>query len=265
MFSLENISLSLHSKNDTAQILFSAQVAEGTIDDSVAIAYSNLPDIWFSNRCNLKNVEVSSMLHTINNLLPKGEPPKSENSNINGIKGKADIACSIKGEGKNRDVIIKSLKGTFFVAMKSGTVDNSLIVNRLSTAVEKFIKIDNITFQDLSSTCVIARKKFIIQDLKLKSNTGDWRAYGTIGFNSNISLKIKNRLTKPMSQQVIKVESGGKSILKGLLRGTRYARTAEKIINNVHIPTDREGRVTLKLSLEGTTDNPVAKFNGFSR
>jgi hypothetical protein len=262
---VQNLSVQVSSVDDTAAINLSAKFAGGSIDDSLHLTYSHNAHVGFTNKLKLRNVEAENLLSSISRLTASTAVAPNKKSSQKSLKGRINAEGSISGNGNTLPGIVNSLKGDITASMEKGSISNSLIVNRLSSVVDKFIKINDISFNNLTTSLHIAKKMVHVKKLYLQSNTGDWSAVGTIHFDTRLAMNIRNRLTQPMSTQVIKVQNGGKSILKGLLKGNRFARTATTIIDNISIPTDKKGRVTLKLSLKGTTAEPVASFNGFGR
>jgi hypothetical protein len=61
------------------------------------------------------------------------------------------------------------------------------------------------------------------------------------------------------------VQNGGKNLANSLLKGSRFAAMATSLVDKAGIPSDKDGRVTLKMSLSGTTSNPKASFKGFGK
>ena len=249
------------NSNDTGTLYVSAQSFDGVLSDSLHLIFSDTSHCSFSNEFTMHHVETEKIIP----FLFKGIPAERNKKKTLGLRGRADIQGNVTGEITKGQLKQKSLYGDVSVAIKKGSIDNSLILRQLSGAVEKFIDFDVVDFNDLSSHCSIGNEKVIINDFALFSTAGDWTAKGTVGFNSLIDVQVRNRLSEVLSEQVIRIESGGKSIIKGLLKGTRFEKTAASIINTVRIPVDEKGRVTLKLSLTGTTADPHAMFSGFGR
>ncbi len=261
---MNNVTILVNVVNDIATFDLKSGFAGGTIAENIRADLRNTANISFTNKLSVKRVEIGDILGSFGGFL---KPTTALNREINNLQsslfGKLTLSSNFTGNGGTSDAIMQNLKGGVDVKMANGRIDNSLIVNRLSGAMEKFVKIDDITFRELSAGLRVENASVLIRNLALQSNAGDWKATGKVGFDASLGINLANRLTKPMSNQVLKVQSGGKSILKGLVKNTQFAKTAGSLIDNVGIPTDNAGRVTLKFALTGTASDPKAAFTGF--
>jgi hypothetical protein len=66
-----------------------------------------------------------------------------------------------------------------------------------------------------------------------------------------------------MSQKALQLQNAGKNAIKGLLSGTNFGGLGNNLLDNAGIPSDKEGRITLRLGLRGTTSDPKPQFFGF--
>ncbi|MBN1761251.1 MAG: AsmA family protein [Chitinispirillaceae bacterium] len=261
---MDNVTILIDVVNDIAKVDIKSGFAGGTIAENIRADLRNTSDVSFNNKLTITRVEIGTILGSFGGFL---KPTTAINREINNLQsslfGKLTLTSDFSGRGGTSDAIMQTLTGDVALKMADGRIANSLIVNRLSGAVEKFIKIDDITFRELATSLRIENAAVLIRNLALQSSAGDWKATGKVGFDAALGVDLSNRLTKPMSNQVLKVQSGGKSVLKGLLKNTQFAQAAGSLIDNVGIPTDRDGRVTLFFALKGTASDPKASFTGF--
>jgi uncharacterized protein involved in outer membrane biogenesis len=261
---MKNVTILVNVINDRADIDVKSGFAGGSIAENIKADLRNTADVSFTNRLSVTNVEISDLLGSFGDFLP---PTTTINREINNLQkslfGKLTLSSEFSGRGGSAEAIQKSLKGDVAVKMAQGRIANSLIVNRLSGTVEKFVNIDDITFNDLATSLRIENNSVLVRNLGMQSNAGDWNAVGKVGFDAALALTLSNRLTRTASDKVLKVQSGGKSILKGLVKNSQFAQAADALIENVGIPTDNAGRITLKFALNGTTSDPKASFIGF--
>ena len=261
---MKNVTILVNVVNDRADIDIRSGFAGGTIAENIKADLRNTSNISFTNRLSVANVEIGDLLGHFGGFLP---PATTINREINNLQkslfGKIHLSSEFSGSGGTQDEITRTLKGDASFRMAQGRIANSLIVNRLSGAVEKFVKIDDITFRELATTLRVENGNVLVRNLGIQSNAGDWDAKGKVGFDASLGLDLSDRLTRPMSDQVLKVQSGGKSILKGLVKNTQFARAAGALMENVGIPTDNQGRITLKFALTGTASDPKVSFTGF--
>lgn len=261
---MRNVTITVNLINDIADLVINGGFAGGTIGEKIHADLRNPNNISFTNKMAVKNVEIADLITNFGGFIQPTNALNRELRNIqNSLTGKINFTSDLSGQGGTSEAIVNSLNGNITASVRKGTISNSLILKRLSGTVEKFVKLDDISFRNLSAALQIANSSVIFKDLKIVSNMGDWSAGGSVGFDTRLDMLVNNRLTKQMSSKVLKVQSGGKDILKGLVKGTRYAKAAGGLIDDVGIPTDKQGRVTLKLALTGTASDPKASFAGF--
>jgi hypothetical protein len=149
--------------------------------------------------------------------------------------------------------------------LANGKISNSLILNRISGNLSKFIDAKDINFRNLKTTLRIEDETvyLMISSLNL--------IWPVIGFsaemwvsNAGLDMNIDHRMTKAASQKVLAVQNTSKSKLQGLLQGTKLS-SASGLLDNVGIPYDADGRITLKIALSGTASDPKPSFSGFGK
>jgi hypothetical protein len=109
----------------------------------------------------------------------------------------------------------------------------------------------------------IENEQVQFNSFQVYSTLGDWDAKGTAGFDGSLHIDLYNKLTKETSGMLLSVQNTGKDFAKGLLKGTKFANAAASFVDNAGIPSDKEGRVSLKMKLGGTLSDPQASFSGF--
>ncbi len=155
-----------------------------------------------------------------------------------------------------------SLTGGLAVHLTDGKLENTPFQKTASAAIGAFLKSDKleginpITFKELNSSIRIATGRAYIDELKILSDLGDWKARGSVGFDAGLDLAVSTRLSKAMSGKLLAVEGAAKGAAKNLLAGTQLAGAASLLDNLSLIPHDNEGRISLKFALSGPADNP---------
>jgi autotransporter translocation and assembly factor TamB len=116
--------------------------------------------------------------------------------------------------------------------------------------------INPINFSELSASIRIANRRVFIDEMKILSDLGDWKARGSIGFDAGVGMAVSIRLSKQVSGKVLDVEGAAKEAAKRLLAGTQLSAAAGLFDNLSLIPHDKEGRISLKFALSGTVSAP---------
>ena len=261
---MKNVTINISVLNDIANIIFNGNFAGGSINEKLNANLKNTASVTFKNDLNIKTVSLADLLNTFGVFI---KPTTALNRELKqlpkSLTGNISIASSFTGNGGTSDELMKNLTGDLSTKMSKGTISNSLIVNRLSGAAEKFIAIKEVNFKELSAAVHVENSMADIRNMGVTSDVGDWDVGGTVGFDASLNLTVANRLTKKASSSLLKVQGSGKNLLKGLAQGTKYSGLASKVIDDVGIPTDKQGRITLKMGLSGPVSNPRASFLGF--
>ena len=261
---MQNLATRVNVVNDVADVDAKCGIGSGSISEKIHLDVRNVNNIQYQNNLSVSGVEVGDLLTNVGLFL---SPTSSLNKGLKTISstlsGKINLRSNLAGHGRTSEDLTKNMKGEIFFSVNNGKISNSLIVNRMSGVVEKFVKIDDITFRDFSALMKIKDERVFFETFKIQSNTaGDFEVKGNVGFDASLAAEIDNRLSKQVSSKVLSLQSGGKDALKGLLKGTQLAG-ASSLIDQVGIPADNEGRVTLRVGLQGTASNPKASFLGF--
>jgi uncharacterized protein involved in outer membrane biogenesis len=260
---MNNLNMNVNVLNDIADVDIRTGFSDGTINNNIHADMRNTNNVAFTNKLNISNIEINYLLLKFGGFLKPDNPLNRQIINLeNSLFGKVNLKSEISGNGGTSDQISKSLRGQVDANVTNGRISNSLVLKNISGVISKFVKVDDITFRDLSALLTIANEKVNFKNLKMLSDVGDWDAGGNLGFDNSLAMNISNRLPKNISEKILGAQNSGKNALKGLLQGTQLSQFAGAI-DNVGIPSDKEGRVTLKMALNGTTTKPSASFVGF--
>ncbi|MDO5575585.1 MAG: AsmA-like C-terminal region-containing protein, partial [Fibrobacter sp.] len=262
---MDKLNMTVAVVKDIADMTFSTGFSKGTISDNMHIDLRNTQNIKFTNKLAVKSIEVNELLKSFGGFVKPTTPLNRELINLQkSLYGKVNLDCNLAGNGGTSEELMKTLNGKLTAKVDNGKISNSLILKKISKNVEKFIDIDDINFRNLSTTLLIADERVTFEEFSIKSDfSGDWGATGSVGFDAGLDIGITDKLTKSMSSKVLSVQSSGKNALKGLLKGTQLASAASNLIDNAGIPSDKDGRVTIKLALRGTASDPDVSFAGF--
>lgn len=261
---MKNMKMQVKVVRDIADIAVTTGFAGGTIAETIHADLQNTKSVSINNKLAIQQLEVNDLMSILGGFIQPTNPLAKELKNIQqSLFGTIQLTSSLSARGGTAEALTQSLSGEIAAKVTNGKIANSLAVKKLSGVVEKFVKINDITFRDLSAQLKIANANVLVENLRILSMVGDWDANGAIGFDSKLALQVTNRLTKPMSDDLLKIQGGGKSVLKGLLKGSQYSGVVNNVIDNVGIPVDREGRITLKMALAGLASAPQASFIGF--
>jgi uncharacterized protein involved in outer membrane biogenesis len=260
---LDNLNMSVNVINDIANINVRTGFAGGTITNVLNSDLRDVNDIKFTNAFNVDKVQVSDLFSKFAPFIKPVNVLNREIVNIqNSLSGRLTLQSTFNGRGRSQADIMKTLLGDVSIGVGDGTITKSDMVASLASKVEKFAEIKDIQFRDLKAAIHVENEMLHFENFKIGSSAGDWDIKGSTGFNGVLQLAVNNKLTKELSDKVNALQNKGRDAAKNLLAGTKFA-AASQLIDNVGIPADREGRITLKLNLGGTIDKPVATFAGF--
>ncbi|HLV30973.1 MAG TPA: AsmA family protein [Chitinispirillaceae bacterium] len=262
---MENLKMSISVINDIADLNFNTGFSNGIISDIMNADLRNTRNISFSNKLTVKGIEINELLKSFGGFVQPKNPLNKELLNLQkSLYGKINLNCNLTGNGATPEDITKSLNGKITAGVNNGKISNSLILAKISDKIEKFISIDDINFRDLSTILLIADEKVLFEKLSIRSqSSGDWDAKGSVGFDAGLDMNITNKLTKGVSSKILSVQKSGKEALKGLFQGTKLGSAATNLIDDTGIPSDKDGRITVKLALSGTASEPKVSFDGF--
>ena len=261
---MNDLSMRVNVLGDVANIDMKTGFASGSIGDVIHADLRNVSNISFNNKLTINNVQVNDLIGRFGGFIKPSNALNRELITLqNSLFGKVFLTSDISGQGGTQEAITKSLKGDITAKIGEGKIVNSKILNNLAGKVEKFVKISDLEFRDLKAVMHIENEQVQFNSFQIFSNLGDWDANGTTGFNGDLHLDVNNKLTKETSGKLLSVQNKGKDFANGLLKGTKFAGLASSVVDNVGIPSDKEGRITLKMDLDGTLSNPQASFSGF--
>jgi hypothetical protein len=210
-------------------------------------------------------IDMNRMAQQIKVFIPPTMPLSKEIANLDkALYGIGAMKCDLTASGGTVDDLINSVAGTIDLDLQNGKIVEAALVKNIATSVDKFYKLEDIDFNDLSvGSRIRDQRVYFDKPIAMRSQVaGDWQATGSVGFDANLGLTIANRLTRSVSEKVLAFQGKGQAAVKGLLQGTQLAGLAG-LVDKVGIPTDREGRVTVLLGVNGNVANPAVTFKGF--
>jgi hypothetical protein len=166
------------------------------------------------------------------------------------------------GAGTAPDRMANSLAGTLTIHMAEGRLENTSFQKTAATAIRAFLQSDHfeginpINFSELSASVRIANGRAFIDEMKILSDLGDWKAEGSIGFDAGMNMAVSTRLSKQVSGKILDIEGAAKGAAKSLLAGTQLAAAAGLLDNLSLIPHDNDGRISLRFTLLGPISAP---------
>lgn len=262
---MENLLMNFRVINDIADVDIKTGFSKGTIAEQVHADLRNVQDISFTNNLKINSVQVGELIGKFGNFIEPTTPLNKELINLEkSLSGSLNLVSTMSGHGGTSDEITRTLNGGIDVDIADGRISNSLIAKRLSGVVEKFTNVDDITFRDLKAKLQIENQRVTFKQCNITAGEmGDWDVLGDVGFDASLAMKINTKLSKTVSQKALQVQNAGKSALKGLLGGTNLGAMGNSLIDNAGIPSDKEGRITLRLGLGGSAADPKPQFLGF--
>ena len=165
-------------KNDISDVFIKTGYSGGVITDKIHADLRNMKKVSFTNSISVSNVEINDLMICASNFIKPANPLYREVVNLkNNLYGKINGTSTISGQGMTSDDIMKSLNGVIVGKITNGKITNSVIFKNISGVLEKFIKLDDITFRDMSMTLRIADQKVFLDEMKMNSDVaGDWFA-----------------------------------------------------------------------------------------
>jgi len=154
--------------------------------------------------------------------------------------------------------------------MANGKIVNTPAQKAIHSSFISFLKFDKladfdvINFRALSAKLRLADGRAIFDDFAINSDAGDWALKGAVGFDALMNMTVSNKLTKGMSDPIVKTLDAGKSALKNVLQGTAAGAAVAGMVDNVNlVPRDNNGRITLTFGLGGLVSGPKVTGMGF--
>jgi hypothetical protein len=262
---MDNLLMKVRVQQDIADVDIKTGFSKGSIEELVHADLRNTRDVSFTNKLKVANIQIAELLNKFGNFIKPSTPLNRELIQLEkSLSGTLNMNSLMSGHGGTSDEITNTLNGSIDVKIADGRISNSLIMKRLSGVIEKFTKVDDITFRDLNAKLKIANQRVTFQQCAINAGEmGDWDVLGDVGFDASLAMNVNNRLSKSMSQKALQLQNAGKNAIKGLLSGTNFGGLGNNLLDNAGIPSDKEGRITLRLGLSGTTSDPKPQFFGF--
>lgn len=261
---MKNMQMQVAVINDIADVDINTGFARGTITEKIHADLRNTKSVKINNKLSITNVEVNDLLSRFGNFIKPTTALNRELGNVqNNFYGSINLKSDLTTQGGTSEELSKSLTGEINAKLANGKISNSLILSRVSGILNKFIDVKDISFRNLKTTLRINNETVFFDEFDLQSDmAGDWKLRGSVGFDAGLDMFIDHRMTKSSSDKVLAVQNSSKSKLQGLLQGTKLS-AASDLLDNVGIPSDNEGRITLKIAVGGTASDPKPSFTGF--
>jgi hypothetical protein len=262
-FTMSNMVVKVSVVNDIADIDFASGFGGGNIGNKLHANLKNVNNIVFTNDLTVKSVELNDLVGRFGEYIKPVTALNRELAQINKcLFGRINLQSSISGNGGTAEGIMKSLAGGIGAQMADGKIVNAPATRVMGTAFGNFLKTDKlggfdvVNFRDLAAKIHLTNGHALFDDLKMRSDLGDWSAKGSVGFDALMDMAVSTRLSRAVSDNILKVENAAKNALKSKVGGTALAGLAGMLDNVNVIPRDKEGRVSLKIALGGLVANP---------
>lgn len=191
------------------------------------------------------------------------------------LQGSLSANARFEARGGTMDDLLGTVGGSASISVRDGKLVESVLIRALQKEIEQVasklkisagavsIPVKDIAFSDLQAEIAITGGQMVIDTMWIVTSQGEFAISGGIGLNGTLDLRVQQRLTKSQSNTVVAVQDKGKDQLKGLLKGTALSGVADRALDEVGIPVDRDGRVTIKYAFGGTMSDPKPRFTGF--
>ncbi|MBN1309136.1 MAG: AsmA family protein [Chitinispirillaceae bacterium] len=259
------VSLKLSSINDIVKVNASLGIFNGKMTHALNADMRDHRDLKAKLLLTGDRIEINRMAQQLKTFIPPTVPLSKEISNLDkSLYGTGGMRCDLATSGGTVDDLVKNVAGTVELSLRNGKIVKAPLVKNLAKAVEKFYTLDDIEFNDLAINARIKDERvYFDKPIVMQSRiAGDWQVTGNVGFDADLGLSVANRLNKNMSAKILSLQNKGQKAVKGLLQGTQLAGAAG-LVDQVGIPSDAKGRVTMLLGVEGGIGNPKVTFKGF--
>jgi hypothetical protein len=264
-FAMNGVAAKITSADNGAAMKFSSSFSTGTIDNEFHADGGPGKKLSFSDKFTVKNVELNDFFARFGDLVSQPTPLGRQLMQLDrGLYGRISLEGALEGAGDTPARMTTGVSGGFALNMKDGRLQNTPIQNTAAAAMRAFLKSDNLEgidpvyFKELGASVRIADGRAFIDELKIRSDLGDWNARGSVSFDADMDMAVSTRLSKAASAGVLAVEGAAKGAAKNLLAGTQLAAAAGLLDNVSLIPHDNEGRISLTFVLSGPVASPRA-------
>ena len=175
------------------------------------------------------------------------------------VSGSTNLTVNASATGGSMQQLVDRLAASVQAQITDGTIKKGLLVDKLSGALQKFVTINDVQFSSLKTSLLIKDGTVDFKRFTMLSDAGDWNVGGTYGFDSRLGLSVRNKLTKAASSRLLAFQNKGKSALHGLFGGGSLG----SLLDEVGIPADNQGRVTVITAVTGSARDPKVEFRGF--
>lgn len=265
---LTDMSARVTHENDVADVRYDARLYGGTIDVDIHADVRDNTDIRFKAAFDADGVDLNRFVSTYNDRLPPSTPLcRLLRKTDDVLFGTLDLESEFSGRGGTTDEIMRTLRGSVYASAEDGRIASCGLVRRTAKAVEKFHRIDDVRFRTMWTRLQVRDQYVYVDELELQSDEiGDVQATGKLGFDASYDVHLMDRLPKSVSDKVVaaeeKIRGAGKSLVQHI-GNDKLAAAAGTLLDRELVPTDRQGRVTLRLTIRGGGNEPLVAFQGF--
>lgn len=268
--SLQNLSSKTTLYNDKAKFSLNFNLFGGRVTSNQTLNAKDLKNLHFSSTFNILNIDANKILSHYNNKLVDTKPLFVTVKKLdNGIHGTMSLKTSFHTNGHTNADFQENIDGSISASLTKGYFVGGTITKSLNEKMSKFLTFDDVHYRTLETSLRIKDERVHIDTLKIDSRlSGEWKAYGSVGFDATLDMKLEDRLPLKISQKLTGATDKVKSeVTKGIQKklGGALGDFASGVVEKQGIPTDAEGRVSVLLGLTGTTTKPKVKALGFKK
>lgn len=183
--------------------------------------------------------------------------------------GQMSLRTNLKTHGVTNENLQTNIEGKLTGSITQGHIVGGSLTKALDTRLRRFYTIDNVHFKTLETSLRFKDEKVFFDTLKIDAKRlGEWKAYGSVGFDASLDIELENRLPLKVSQRITgltdNIKSSASSKIKEKIKGP-LGNLASSVVDKQGIPSDDEGRVTITLSLNGPATKPSVSKIGFKK
>ncbi len=257
-------------ENDIADVSYDADLYGGSVDVDVHVDVRDNRNIAFEAEVEMDEVRLNRFVSTYNDRLPATRPLlRLLRTTDDVFYGRLSLESEFSGRGGTTEQIVRTVRGSVSASAEDGRIATCGLLRRTAKAVEKFYRMDDLRFRALRTSMRVGEQCVYLDELELESrDIGEMQASGKIGFDASYDVRVRNRLPGPVSEKIVASENTLRSAGKGLVRrhiaNDKLAAAAGDLLDRTLVPTDRHGRVTLRLAMRGNGSEPRVVFQGFA-
>lgn len=267
--SIRGIKSNASLKNDIIKLSLDCDLFGGHIY-SRQLLNAQRETLKLSSTLNITNIDANKLVSHYNDQLVK---TKKLFLMIRGfdnyIYGQMSLRTNFKSHGVTNEDLQSNIEGQLTGTLTRGYFMGGSLTKALDARLSKFYSIDEVHFKTLETSLRIKDEKVFFDTLTMDAKRlGEWKAYGSVGFDASLDFNLENRLPLKVSQKITgvtdKIKSSATSKIKEKIDGP-LGSLAAAVVDKQGIPTDDEGRVTVTLGIKGEASDPSVSTVGFKK